>query len=600
MKTRIDWLIVLTVVLASLTMAFQAVPETEPVVAVTPQGQNAPIVEPATGTLEPLLPVLAEASVLAHDPDMDDQDDPAYSLYKEGYKLMLDEQWAAARGKFNELLSKYSKSKYRVDALYWSAYSLKYSDKKKAIAAYKSFLKSYPSSNYYDDAVADLGRLEDTPQPALPPSNRYAPAATSSGVAQPELAEAVTALTNAAAKAEATAQYEVVQRKYGLTSAGVAVGEPYEDDPQVRMKVEAFQSLLRSSKDDKGFDLVKSTLLDSKQPYRMKETALFAMKQFENKDLVDLYLQVLKTDTSTMLRRHVLYQLASNADKGNEKVLEVLKQTALDTKQDRQVREAALIGMRVAKNPDAIDFFMRIAKTDPDLHFREMALYQIGQTAKPDDDAVFKALKDIALDKDVSREVREAALYSLRTVKGNKAMDFYLEVAKSDPDERIQQIALFSFVQASEQNPEKTTSVLKAIVLDKSRSWNIRESTMHYLARLPGEEGMNILLQVAMNDPEERIRMSAINYIGHAGKNKAKSLMALTTLFQNLPKDQLGPIQSLLYAIASIGGDEAVDFLAKIAKTHENYEIRRTAIQYLGNIGGEKARAVLVEIMNGK
>jgi HEAT repeat protein len=37
-----------------------------------------------------------------------------------------------------------------------------------------------------------------------------------------------------------------------------------------------------------------------------------------------------------------------------------------------------------------------------------------------------------------------------------------------------------------------------------------------------------------------------------------------------------------------------------LAKTHENQEVRRMAIQFLGNIGGEKARTVLVDILKGK
>jgi HEAT repeat protein len=77
-------------------------------------------------------------------------------------------------------------------------------------------------------------------------------------------------------------------------------------------------------------------------------------------------------------------------------------------------------------------------------------------------------------------------------------------------------------------------------------------------------------------------------------------LTALISLFQSLPKEEHSTIQSLLYAIASIGNDEAVEFLGKIAKTHDNYKVQQTAIQYLGNIGGKKARTILMEIMNGK
>ncbi|MBI3586796.1 MAG: HEAT repeat domain-containing protein [Ignavibacteriales bacterium] len=67
-----------------------------------------------------------------------------------------------------------------------------------------------------------------------------------------------------------------------------------------------------------------------------------------------------------------------------------------------------------------------------------------------------------------------------------------------------------------------------------------------------------------------------------------------------MPKERTRSLESVIYAVASIGNDQAVDFLGKVAKTSENYDIRRRAVYYLGNIGGDKARAVLLEILKAK
>lgn len=593
METKILSMIGLLLVSSACTVACQA--------AATINRSDAP---PPIQRAQPLVAVIdGQTGAAANDGaawasacagySIDDQDDPSYSLYKSGYKLILDEKWADARKKFGELLAKYPKSKYSVDAQYWTAYSLKYSDKKKAIEAYKSFLKQYPSSNYYDDAVSDLGRLENPVLPVVPHPNLFSINEQVYSNLQEEYLKGEL-LARAAANIGETA------KRYGLAQEVHIYPDEKGDDPELRMKVEAFQALVRSNKDDRTFELVKEILLDQKQPYRMRETALYALRQFEKKDLSDLYLQIMQSDTTKLLTRNIVYQLGFYAERGDEKILNVLKQTALDTKRDRQVREAALIAMRGVKSPDILQLYCQIAKKDADQRFREMALHQIGQAAKPDDEATFKMLKEFVLDRNQSRETREAALYALRALRGSRAEEFYLEVAKTDPDERMQQMALFSFVQASERQPEKTLSALKEVLLDRSRSWSIRESAMNHIARLPSDEGLNLLVQLAKTDPEERIRMSAINYIGHLGKNKSKSLQTLISLFDSVPKDQMSYVQSLMYAVASIGNNEAVEFLGKVAKTHEEYEVRRTAIQFLGNIGGDKARAILVEILKGK
>ena len=556
----------------------------------------------------------------------DDQDDPAYVMYKEGYKSILNEQWDVARKQFELLMKKYPTSKYVADARYWNAYSLKYSDKKKAIQAYKAFLEAYPQSNYYDDAVSDLGRLENR-DGAVAGTVRAYTLARPYGVKSP---------TPAIARAEAEyARATGAPGAYVVTEYDQQTAEK-EPSPEIRMKVEAFMALVRSGKDEKTFDMVKEILLDPKQPIQLREAALMGLRQVEEqarswnetarstgqtqnmrdvaaqalekldkKDIPAIYMQILKSDSSKKLSRTVLYQLGYYAERGDDRALTTLKQTALDAKQDRELREAALMGLRGVKRTDLVQVFADIAKLDSDVRLRQFAIYQIAQSEGSNQDVAYKLLSEYALDKNMNRELREAALSSLRSFRGSKAAALYLDVAKSDPDERIQQMALYLYVDASKGEPEKTFSTLKEIILDRKRSWTARESAMGMLAHLndtdlKDDEALGLLVTVAKSDPEERARMSAISHISLLSKNKSKSLQTLIALFESLSKEQANSQPTLLYSIASVGNDEAVDFLGKVAKTHENMEVRRTAIQFLGNIGGDRARGILVDILKGK
>ena len=551
----------------------------------------------------------------------DDQDDPAYAMYKEGYKQIVNEKWDEARKQFELLLKKYPKSKYAGDARYWTAYSLKYSDKKKAIAAYKAFLEAYPQSNYYDDAVSDLSRLENRGA-----TFAGAPKAYSLGVP-------LNVTSPAPVVARAEAEYAKAARISGVYTTAAPYQESSEKEmsPEIRMKLEAFMALVHSGRDEKTFEMVKDVLLDTKQPIQLREAALKGLRQVEEhakswsetarsegqtpamrevagqaiknldkKDVPAIYLQILKSDSSRKLSRMVLYQLGYYAERGDERAFAALKQTALDVKQDRELREAALMGLRGSKHLDLLNVFSEIAKKDPDSRLRQFAIYQIGHVESANEDAAYKLLSEYALDKNEGREMREAALSSLRSIRGSKAASLYLDVAKNDPDERMQQMALYFFVDASKGEPDQTFAALKEILLDRKRPWSIRESAMSLLPRMDNDQALGLLVSVAKNEPEERIRMSAINHISQVGKNKSKSLQTLISLFETLPKDQPSTVQSLLYGIASVGNDDAVDFLGKVAKTHENLNVRRTAVQFLGNVGGDKARGILVEILQGK
>jgi HEAT repeat protein len=281
-------------------------------------------------------------------------------------------------------------------------------------------------------------------------------------------------------------------------------------------------------------------------------------------------------------------------------VVSVLERIALDGRRQRDVREAALHALRSAKRPELIEFYGQIAKHDEDPRIRLAALYQIGMASKQNEAAAYKLLKEYATDRNQGREVREAALSSHRSLRGSKVAEVYMETAKSDPDEHIQQLSLHYFVEVSKDQPEQVFSVLKEILQDRSRSSSLRETAMYQLARTGSDEALNLLVTVAQTEPEERLQASAVSFISHLSKNKSKSLKTLLSLFQGLKRDQTSLAQSLLYAIASIGNEEAVDFIGNVARTHEDYDLRRTAIQFLGSIGGEKARTILVEIMNSK
>lgn len=570
-----------------------------------------------TGTAGVVSPVRPTGSLFAGE----DQDDPSYKIYKEGYKLILGEQWGEARKEFEKMLKAYPKSKYSADARYWMAYSLKYIDKQQAIGEYKEFLKMHQESKYYDDAVSDLSRLENRPLPGR--------AAVAGGfklpvpVAEPPVAPEVAQL--AAEEYARAMQYK--QQNY--TGLAETYGKSSKD-PELRMKLEAFRALIQSGGGEKTFEMVKEILLDPKQPIELREAALDglrhadaevrslsatarakdkspkirdaakeALDRFDGKDVAGVYLQVLKSDTSKRLTRTVLYQLGTYAERGDERALKVLKETALDVRQDRQVREAAFYGLRQVKRAEMTEFFIQVVRSEKDSHLRMSALYQIAQSENGDDDRAFKVLSEFARDRGQNREIREAALHALQSMKGKKPSSLYLDLAKNDPDERIQQMALYLYADANAKEPEISFSALKEIAQDRNRSWSTRETAMRLLMRTESEEVLNLLVSIAKEDPEERVRLAAINYISYASRNKARSLKTLMTLF-NSSIDQPNATQGLLVGIASIGNDEAVEFLGKVATSHQNVEVRQSAIHLLGNIGGEKAREILLGILKGK
>jgi HEAT repeat protein len=502
------------------------------------------------------------------DADGDGQDDPGYATYKSGYDLILQEKWAEARKKFAEMISKYPKSKYVDDAEYWWAYSWKYSEVKKAIESYKRFLKQYPNSNYYDDAVVDLSRLE-TPSPT--PALATAPAVV--GVPRP-----------------------------GVPTTGIFTPRPprQERDDELDMKKEALLAIARSSKDKSTFELLKEVALDTNQPREMRETAFYMLREFKGQDATDVYMHVIRSGEDVKIKQNAIYWLGQTGREGEEKVYAMIKEIALDPKQERETREAAMHSLREMRKGEVIDVFVQMARSDPDNRIRQTALYYIGQSARADEGRAYQILRGYALDQNQDRSLRESAFHALQELKRSGAFELFVDIAKKDPDERIRGTALYYIGEAGKNDPEKVLNIYKEFLMDQTQPRKVRESVIYSLSNLRHDSVLDLLIQTAKSDPDERIQENAIYYIGQLGKKKAKSIEVLTKLFDEIPKDRTKSLENVLYAVASIGTDQSVEFLGKVAKTHEDMKLRRTAVYYLGSIGGERARAVLYDILKGK
>ncbi len=169
---------------------------------------------------------------------------------------------------------------------------------------------------------------------------------------------------------------------------------------------------------------------------------------------------------------------------------------------------------------------------------------------------------------------------------------------KLDPETRVRLDALYAIGDTKED--ETSFQTLKDVALDRSQNIRLREAAIEVLSDFKNFDVMPVFLDLAKKDTNERIQDVAIEFIGRTNKDKNKSVDALISLFNSIPGSQKNRLENILYTIADVGNDKAVDFLAGVARSHENYELRSDAVYYLGTIGGERARTALYQILRNK
>ena len=306
----------------------------------------------------------------------DDKSDPGYALYKQGYALILDEKYDEARQKFSELLSKYPKSAYAADALYWTAYSLRGADERKAISTYKKFIYEYPKSAYYDDAVADLETLQaqvasPAPDPVIAP---FPPRAR-----QPAVPLMEPNMRNV------RRQLQLEMRHMGRMHFAVqpvmpfraSSGEENLDEP-TRLKMDALYALGDAKQDDKSFATLRDVAEDKQQPRPLRVAAMDALTNFSKFDVLQVFVDIAKKDTSEEIQGYAIDFIGESGSDKNQRVgvLEELYRSLPQSRTDQ--RQTIVYTIADVGNDRAVDFLKHVALSDPSYDVRRDAVYYLG------------------------------------------------------------------------------------------------------------------------------------------------------------------------------------------------------------------------------
>lgn len=166
---------------------------------------------------------------------------------------------------------------------------------------------------------------------------------------------------------------------------------------------------------------------------------------------------------------------------------------------------------------------------------------------------------------------------------------------KLDPRVRLRIDALRATARSNKD--EKAFNTVKAIALDRKEEWPVRRSAISLLSNFRKFDTLPVYVELAKTDTSTQVQNTAIASIRRIRADKEKAVNALIGLF---PTTRAPQSRTVLYSIAELGTDRAVDFLARVARTHENFDLRSDAVYLLGNIGTEKARTAIYEILTGK
>ena len=170
-----------------------------------------------------------------------------------------------------------------------------------------------------------------------------------------------------------------------------------------------------------------------------------------------------------------------------------------------------------------------------------------------------------------------------------------------DPELQMRINALDAMITG--KRDETAFKVLHDIAVDGRQPVPLRQVALNSLTEFPGKDPGAVFLAVANRDTNEIIQRIAIELFAASNRSRDDRTARLMDMFNRFEKSaqrREGALSTTLYALAAIGGDRSIDFIAHIARTSKNQPLRSDAIYYLGNIGTDRARQALFKIVRGE
>jgi HEAT repeat protein len=243
------------------------------------------------------------------------------------------------------------------------------------------------------------------------------------------------------------------------------------------------------------------------------------------------------------IRKQALFVLADKADASRAR--DVLRAIALDMTDDREVRAQAVFWLSEVPGEETLDLLAEIAGSTSDGELANRAIFAISQHSDP---RAWELLRDYAQNDALDTELRKQAIFWIGDEGGADALPFLVELYSSITNADLRRQVLFAVSEtgSGDAKPwllERARDTTEALdVRRQALFWaadvgvtaeelnglyhsfdepRLREHLIWLIAEEGGDDSVELLIDIARNDPDPEMRTKAIFWIGDSDDPRA-------------------------------------------------------------------------------
>lgn len=396
------------------------------------------------------------------------QEDPGGELYQAAREALNRRRYAMAAERFTELRTRHPTSGYVADSYYWQAFALFRSggagELRQAAALLAEQATEHPDASTRRDADAlrvridaQLARRGDADAAATIARQAAGPCDEGQEVrlaalsallnmnaeqAVPILQEVLRSRDDCSVELRRRSVFLISQKMTG-ESVDILLDLAHRNpDPDAEVREQAI-FWLHQVRTPEALAALESILLESTEP-EMQERAIFAISQRSGDERA---IEVLRgyaerTDVPSDLRANAIFWIGQNSDAGGVDYLIELYPSL----NDPELKERTIFGIAQVGGDESRAWLLeRVRDTSESTELRKNALFwsgQVGGVRAEDLQGLYSTLDDL--------EMKEQVIFVASQSGGTAAVDFLMDVARTETDAELRQRALFWLGQSND------------------------------------------------------------------------------------------------------------------------------------------------------
>ncbi len=410
----------------------------------------------------------------------EDEKDPADSLYRAARQALNDNDYRKAERLFASITSRFPRSTYAGDALYWRAFALyklgAESDLREAVKSLDTQRSHYGNARTANEAQQLAVRIRG----ALAKRGDVSSA------------EAVTALASGTTKCSRT-------------------GDAEEKDD---FRAEVMNTLLQMDAQS-AVPIIKEVLAQRDAcSTALRKKAVFLLSQKQTSETEGLMMDAVKNDPSSTVREEAVFWLGQVRTDKAASLLENIALTATDTR----LREKAIFALNEQNSSRSFTVIRKLAESaETPSRVREQAIFWLGQRQSAENAEFLRGLFGRMSGND---DLRKQVLFSLSQMHGVGNDRWLLGVALDrNQSDDVRKHALWTAGQAG-----IPASDLVALY-DKLTDRPLKEQLIWVLSDSRDRAASDKLVDIAQHDKDAEMRKKAIFWLGQKNDPRIRQIL---------------------------------------------------------------------------